>query len=506
MNKLKTALIWLSLPLFLASCSNVESDANLDLTKTLDKTTFVWFVASWCPHCKAELPVYEEFYKENKTKVNMQLIVEDWKKMSWDYTIPQDISNPTSYEELTWEKCEYVPSYVILDKDKKVVDKQCWAKLSKEDLTKKLINNDYSSWETLTWTKTTLENNTKKDMNFSQTAWFQEWDLWVIMTTSNGKIEIRLFQDKAPKTVLNFLALAKKWYYTNTTFHRVIKNFMIQWWDPTATWMWGESIYGKEFEDEFSSDLSNLTWSLSMANAWTNTNWSQFFINQVANTYLDNKHTVFGQVVTWMDNVDKIASVKVDSNDKPTKDVKIIKMEVVKYLSWSLKAFDYNYEDELKKLQDNEAKKQESNKDRVVKNKDKISVNYILTNTDTKEKLDSSYDRGTPIDFTVWSGMMITGFDKAVIWMKIWEKKTVNLKPSEAYWEYDEKNVQTVKKSDLKSFEDAWYKLVAWTKLPTQYGELLIKSVTDSEVVLDINPPLAGKNLTFEIEMVKFDN
>ena len=280
---------------------------------------------------------------------------------------------------------------------------------------------------------------------------------------------------------------------------------MIQGWDPTATWMWGESIYGKEFEDEFSKDLSNLTGSLSMANAWKNTNWSQFFINQVANTYLDNKHTVFGQVVNWMDNVNKIATVKVGSNDKPAKDVKIIKIEVVKFENWKLSPYDYNFDEDLKSFQETTKKQQEANKDRVAKIWDLVWVNYTLTDTDSKEKIDSSYDRGETFDFDLWTWAVLKWFNEAVVWMKIWDKKTIKLKAKDAYGEYSDKNLQTVPKNSLADFEKAWYKLEAWVKLPTQFGEIKIKKVTSDTVILDLNPPLAWKNLTFDIELVKFN-
>jgi len=156
----------------------------------------------------------------------------------------------------------------------------------------------------------------------------KKWDLLVNITTDKWKILIKLFETFTPKTTANFIELSKKWYYNNTIFHRVIKWFMIQWWDPTWSWYWWESIYWNVFEDEFCKDLSNIKWSISMANSWPNTNWSQFFINLVDNTYLDYWHTVFGQVIEWMENVLSIASCKTNSEDKPVKDIKIIKIEV----------------------------------------------------------------------------------------------------------------------------------------------------------------------------------
>ena len=101
-----------------------------------------------------------------------------------------------------------------------------------------------------------------------------------IMHTNMGDITIQLYPEVAPKTVENFVTLAKKGYYNGLIFHRVIKDFMIQGGDPTGTGAGGESIYGAKFEDECSQELHNFRGALSMANAGPNTNGSQFFINQ----------------------------------------------------------------------------------------------------------------------------------------------------------------------------------------------------------------------------------
>lgn len=173
--------------------------------------------------------------------------------------------------------------------------------------------------------------------------------------TNLGTIKVALFPQYAPKAVENFVSLAKKGYYDGVIFHRVIADFMIQTGDPTGTGMGGKSIYGKEFEDEFSQELFNVRGALSMANAGPSTNGSQFFIVQnkklaqdmleqvkqvypeeVVATYenggtpwLDGRHTVFGQVVSGMDVVDKIAMVKTGWGDKPKKDVVIETIEII---------------------------------------------------------------------------------------------------------------------------------------------------------------------------------
>ncbi len=125
-----------------------------------------------------------------------------------------------------------------------------------------------------------------------------------ILHTSMGDISLRLFPEAAPKTVKNFVELAKKGYYDGVTFHRVIKDFMIQGGDPSGTGAGGESIYGDKFEDEFSDKLFNIRGSVAMANSGPDTNSSQFFINQAgADTftgwdYLENSWASLHQSIS----------------------------------------------------------------------------------------------------------------------------------------------------------------------------------------------------------------
>lgn len=199
-----------------------------------------------------------------------------------------------------------------------------------------------------------------------------------IIKTNMGTFKMRFFPQEAPKAVENFKGLAKKGYYNNVTFHRVISDFMIQSGDPDGTGAGGQSLWMQDFEDEFSKDLLNITGAVSMANRGPNTNGSQFFINNqdpknfrgweqleqyyniyarepekfnriyggtvdmskvtddVKNIYKEhggnptldgyyntaNKgHTVFAQVFEGMDVVDKISKVKTDENDKPIEPV-----------------------------------------------------------------------------------------------------------------------------------------------------------------------------------------
>ena len=143
--------------------------------------------------------------------------------------------------------------------------------------------------------------------------------------TNHGPIEIELFDDDAPKTVDNFVKLARDGFYDGVVFHRVIPDFMIQGGDPTGSGMGGP---GYTFEDEF-NDHKVVRGALAMANAGPNTNGSQFFVvTAEATPWLDGKHTVFGQVTQGMDVVDKIASVDTDGNDKPREPVVIERVEL----------------------------------------------------------------------------------------------------------------------------------------------------------------------------------
>ncbi len=210
-----------------------------------------------------------------------------------------------------------------------------------------------------------------------------------VLTTSMGTVKLRLFPQAAPKTVENFKGLIKKGYYNGLTFHRIMKDFMIQGGDPKGDGTGGTSIWNREFADEFNPSLVNIRGAVAMANAGPNTNGSQFFIDQVGpskfagwdyytkafqmfqqnqegfvNQYsyawvdmtkatqaykdfymknggnpgldgayniIGHGHTVFAQVYEGMDVVDKIAGVKVNAQGKPEQAVKIVKAEIQKY-------------------------------------------------------------------------------------------------------------------------------------------------------------------------------
>ena len=186
----------------------------------------------------------------------------------------------------------------------------------------------------------------------------QKGDTLAVMHTNMGDINIKLFPEKAPKTVENFVTHSKNGYYNGLKFHRVINDFMIQGGDPRGNGTGGESIWGGSFSDEFDPELHNLRGALSMANSGPDTNGSQFFIVQAREVpsnmleqmrdledngfpaditaayealggtpWLDFRHTVFGQVTEGMDVVDAIAAVET-VNDVPRSDVIIESIEV----------------------------------------------------------------------------------------------------------------------------------------------------------------------------------
>ncbi|MEK9155765.1 MAG: peptidylprolyl isomerase [Patescibacteria group bacterium] len=175
-----------------------------------------------------------------------------------------------------------------------------------------------------------------------------------MLHTSFGDIEVELFDQSAPRTVQNFIELSKRGYYNNLTWHRVIRDFVIQGGDPKGDGGGGESAWGGQFEDEinpqsigvppeqikqyesqgyrYNSNLQSKKMEpgvLAMANSGPNTNGSQFFIvTEQAQPYLDGKHTVFGRVTKGMEIVRLIASVEVDENDKPKEPVSIQGIEI----------------------------------------------------------------------------------------------------------------------------------------------------------------------------------
>lgn len=151
-------------------------------------------------------------------------------------------------------------------------------------------------------------------------------ETYAVFDTTEGRFKIQLFEDKAPNTVKNFTDLAEgvktgKPFYDGLVFHRVIPDFMIQGGCPEGS---GRGGPGYKFADEFHPSLKHSKPGLlSMANAGPNTNGSQFFVTVAATPWLDNRHTIFGEVVEGFDVAEKISKAPRDASDRPRNEVKI---------------------------------------------------------------------------------------------------------------------------------------------------------------------------------------
>ena len=151
-----------------------------------------------------------------------------------------------------------------------------------------------------------------------------------VIETTMGSLTVQLLSDVAPKAVENFIGLSKRGYYEGVSFHRIIKDFMIQGGDPTGTGYGGKSMWEIPFEDEFDPawrfDRKGI---LAMANTGRpKTNGSQFFITLKPTPWLNDHHTIFGQVIEGIDVVDALGAVETGPGDKPVSDVKVLKVRI----------------------------------------------------------------------------------------------------------------------------------------------------------------------------------
>ena len=261
--------------------------------------------------------------------------------------------------------------------------------------------------------------------------------------TSKGQIMIELEFKKTPMTVANFVGLAEgtiknnaktlgEPYYDGIKFHRVIEDFMIQGGDPTGT---GSSGPGYQFPDEFHPDLKHSSPGiLSMANSGPGTNGSQFFITHKETPWLDNKHTVFGHVISGQDIVNTI-----EQNDV-IKSIKIIRRGEAAQNFNAAEVFK-NTQEKAEKVEEEKAKKLKKEMEELTKGANTTSsgLQYIITKQGNGpkpktgelvsvhytgylvngQKFDSSFDRNQPIEFPLGTGKVILGWDEGIMLLNV---------------------------------------------------------------------------------------
>ncbi len=276
--------------------------------------------------------------------------------------------------------------------------------------------------------------------------------LYAEMQTNKGKILLNLEFEKCPMTVANFIGLAEGTipnkeknietpYYDGLKFHRVIDNFMVQGGCPKGSGVGGP---GYNFPDEFHPELKHTSPGiLSMANAGPGTNGSQFFITHIATDWLDNKHTVFGNVIEGMDVVNSITQDDILENITLNRVGKAaIKFDAPTIFANEVKNFEENHQKKQKKeaikvlnqIKEKYPNARSTKSGLIVANEIKgegiealagkvVSVHYTGRLMDGTI-FDSSVERGEPIDFTLGSGMVIKGWDEGIAELKVGGKAT----------------------------------------------------------------------------------
>jgi len=300
---------------------------------------------------------------------------------------------------------------------------------------------------------------TKSDMKEgNRMASIDKDGMYAIMETSKGTVILELYFKKTPMTVCNFVGLAEgtldatkgKPFYDGLSFHRVIKDFMIQGGDPLGN---GSGNPGYRFPDEFDSSLKHDgPGVLSMANSGPGTNGSQFFITHVATPWLDGKHTIFGRVVEGQDVVnaiaqgDKIVSVKIERKGSEAKAFSSTQADFNKYVSGLAERGKAAAENAKKDSLDiivqkwPTAKKSDSGVFYVVLKEGSGTGSKVGQTLTMKYKgyllngtvFDDS-DMHEPLSFQVGRGQLIPGFDSQALEMKVGEKRTIVIPPELAY-------------------------------------------------------------------------
>lgn len=371
--------------------------------------------------------------------------------------------------------------------------------------------------ENNSWDTNTQENITDEQASAYQSdVVLEQNDIVAVIKTSQGDIKLQLYTQQAPLTTTNFIVHAIDDYYKDTTFHRVIDDFMIQGGDPLGNGMGGESIYGESFQDEFFDKIENLPGTISMANSGPNTNGSQFFINEVNNSFLNGKHAVFGKVYEGMDVVDAITQVPLNG-ESPANDVIIKDIVIYQYVDWNL--IDYSIEDTQAYIQQaqnrHEELKQETINAQLEQRQAKIQqdIERVAQSGDVVEfKYEFTLEDGTVIDSTLdqeFGGQVqidgqnpLPGLNEILKGMKIGDEKSGILSPEDAYGP----ETIEVPRQQFVEFENAGFELEVGTKLPFQGGELEIISADENNITIKNPHPAAGKNLNYIVKVLYFVN
>lgn len=195
-----------------------------------------------------------------------------------------------------------------------------------------IMNNEQNKSDDTTANETSVGSDTDNDTNIDSGSIIDK-EVKITLKTNLGDIGLELYPSKAPKTVENFVSLAKDDFYDGTRFHRVIDNFMIQGGDPNSKdeskkSIWGTGGPGYTFEDE-ENDIALERGVIAMANSGPDTNGSQFFIITADQTpWLQGMHTAYGKVISGMEVVEEIENVETNSGDQPQKDIIVEDVEV----------------------------------------------------------------------------------------------------------------------------------------------------------------------------------
>jgi len=355
-----------------------------------------------------------------------------------------------------------------------------------------------------------------KSLNYKAVEWEERYqfmtpengDLFAVFHTNLWEFVIKLFPDEAPLAVANLVWLAENDYYNGIKFHRNIREFMIQWWDPTETGSWWESVFWKKFRDEFSENLKNYPWALAMANSGPSSNWSQFFIvHNSHQKHLDWVHTVYGQVLEWMDIFDRIFVEKESDWEVvyEENEITLLWVEIFELQDGKLSNTEYNWKNVSDEIFNNSKILEDS----------VISVEYEIFVDDIEEPIRTS-ENSWNLDIHMSLSDFPEKLKQELLWKKVWDEISLTLSPEEAYGKYDSSaTFQVTKAQFIKKFTDLWEQnpytkeeisnyfdsLIEWWVASYWWDVKVVAKKNKNSVILDSNHPLAWKTVRYELKI-----